>query len=483
MDSLWDWDDRSDWFTSRRYVWRPAAALHSNEVFKAEKEHFLQKHVALTSSGDEDVYGYSKSYGNLSFVVVSQAGHMVAASQAEKAADLFYRFTHQLPYYNTMNETDDRAIDKNADQICRLLECSRAGHGQCDVKSAKCRCDEHWTGSTCNIPVHHMTSDLLPLDDTNTHSNSTRHTTKPHGSIEQPSHRGRHPATPLGVYRHHQELGVQRTDLYYLHVTPERLEQLRLNRSLVIHRRSSYSSTQTIDQVQASCTFSPHLRLRISLHEHPIVLHNPDGSRMTKHERNLGLTSDGHLTLTVNWVSAFHNKSPHNATLFLGSFDTNNLFFGSAGNSDAQWIGPKLLASMASPSNRQRVEVEVSRCDHFAIKVSNDAGAVHAIGYRVEVGLSEVEADEQEEDEANDEEDGEEEATVETEEGEGGGGRRRRQRRSDMSVVWHIVPWVLVAVLSVLLCGLCGWWSLNRADAAVVRRSGESAPLLSYSSS
>ena len=198
---------------------------------------------------------------------------------------------------------------------------------------------------------------------------------------------------------------------------------------------------------------------------------------MTKHERNLGLTSDGHLTLVVNWVSAFHNKAPHNATLFLGGFDSNNLFFGSAGNSDAQWIGPKLLASMASPSNRQRAEVEVSRCDHFAIKVSNNAGAVHTIGYNIEVLLTEVDEDEQEEDERADSEDGEEEATVETDSERGG--HRARHQRSWLGLVWSLVPWVLVAVLSLMLCGVCGAWGIGRADAAVARRSGESAPLLS----
>ena len=483
LDSLWDWDDRADWFTSRRYIWRPLPVLHSNRVFRAKKEHFLKQHVDFSSMGDEDVYGYSKSYGNLSFVVVSQAGHMVAASQAEKAADMFYRFTHQLPYYNDFNASDERVNDESAGKICKLLDCEKAGHGKCDKKTAKCECDDHWSGATCNIPVHHMTDYLLPLTEDDRSTSSTRETSGHHGSHDHPAHRGPYPPTPLGIFRHHQELGVQRTDLYYLHVTPQRLEQLGLNRSLIIHRHSSFSSTQTIDQVQASCTFSPHLRLHIVLREHAIPLHNADGTLMTKHERNLGLTSDGHLTLTVNWVSAFHNRAPHNATLFMGSFDTNNLFFGAAGNSDAQWIGPKLLASMASPSNRQRVEVEVSRCDHFAIKVSNDAGAVHAIGYRLEVLLAEAEEQEQREDEEADEEDGtddgEEEATVERDED---GRRTGRRTRSMLGSVWHLLPWLLVAVLSVLLCGLCGLWSLNRADRQAVRRSGENAPLLAYSS-
>ena len=471
LDSLWDWDDRAEWFTSRRFVWKPAPELHSNQVFQAEKSKFLHNHIFFSSQGDEDVYGYSKSFGNLSFVVVSQAGHMVAASQAEKSADLFYRFTQQMPYYNDDNTTE---IDASARKICKLLECGKAVHGQCDHRMARCQCDDHWTGGTCSIPVHHMTQDLLPLD-------GEEGTTLHAHSREKPAHKSRHPLAPLGVYKHSRELDVQRTDLYYLHVTPERLDQLRLNNSLLVHRHSTFSSTQTIDQVQASCTFSPHLRLHIALHEHAVEQLNPDGSPMTKHERNLGLTSDGHLTLTVNWVSAFHNKSPHNATLFLGSFDTNNLFFGAAGNSDAQWIGPKLLASMASPSNRQRVEVEVSRCDHFAIKVSNDAGAVHPIGYRIEVLLSEVEEAEQREDERDDAEDeGEEQATVVTSHsGAHSGGSRSQHTRSFLSVVGHLLPWLLVGVLSVLLCCVCGFVALRRADAAAARRSGEDAPLLS----
>ena len=256
LDSLWDWDDRADWFTSRRYVWRPAP-IHSNEVFKAEKERFLQKHIILSSSGDEDVYGYSKSYGNLSFVVVSQAGHMVAASQAEKAADLFYRFTHEMKYYDAVNHTED---DKSAEKICKLLECDRAGHGRCNENTAKCECEDRWTGATCAIPVHHMTDDLLPIDDekNDDSSSSSRHRSSHKHSVRS----RRHAPAPLGVFTHHLELGVQRTDLYYMHVTPERLERLGLNRSLRIHRHPSFSSTQTVDQVQASCTFSPHLRLQ-----------------------------------------------------------------------------------------------------------------------------------------------------------------------------------------------------------------------------
>ena len=470
LDSLWDWDDRSEWFITRRYVWRPSPVLHSNKVFKAKKEHFLQQHVDQSSSGDEDVYGYSKSHGNLSFVVVSQAGHMVAASQAEKAADLFYRFTHEQLYYNAVTDEDLKLNDDNAKSICKLLECDHAGHGVCNVESAKCVCQDRWSGAACNIPIHHMTDYLLPLD--NNDSADSKHSAKHHST-----QRKHDPHNPLGVFHHHGELGVQRTDLYYLHVTPDRLHQLGLNDSLVVHKHSTYSSTQTIDQVQASCTFSPHLRLHISLHEHAAELHNADGTTMTKHERNLGLTSDGHLTVTVNWVSAFHNKSPHNATLFMGSFDSNNLFFGSAGNSDAQWIGPKLLASMASPSNRQRVEVEVSRCDHFSIKVSNDAGAVHAIAYNLEVLLTEVEKDEQREDEDNDDE-GEEEATVER----GSSGRSHRHVRSTMGALWHLLPWLLVGVLSVMVCALCGLWTVSRASAGVARRTGEDAPLLSFSS-
>ena len=76
LDSLWDWDDRASWFLSRRFVWRPLPSLAQNKEMQNRTSHFLQNHTSnlWLSSGAEEHYGYSKSYGNLSFITVTQAG-------------------------------------------------------------------------------------------------------------------------------------------------------------------------------------------------------------------------------------------------------------------------------------------------------------------------------------------------------------------------------------------------------------------------
>ena len=96
------------------------------------------------------MFGYSKSYEHLSFVVVAQAGHMVATTQPRRAHELFFRFIHHLPYYNVEQVKQN---EEDAQQICSVLECGRAGHGECNTATTDCQCQHGWTGPACTIPV------------------------------------------------------------------------------------------------------------------------------------------------------------------------------------------------------------------------------------------------------------------------------------------------------------------------------------------
>ena len=316
VDGLWDWDDRAAWFLSRRYIWRPLPSLRANTVYSNRTKDFLVNHTSTEelSVGAEEMYGYSKSYGNFSFVTISQAGHMAGASQPQKLADLFYRFTRQLPFYNDDSPQDQIINLRDATRICKLLQCEAAGHGRCDTRTTLCICDDNWTGATCSIPIHHVSPHLFPSPSSHSHSSSpltrTRFTEK---SVISP----------------------QQTDLYYLHVTADDVEMFGLHPT----RHSSFSSHQTIDNVLSSCTFNHPLLLRVRVQEHAATS-SASGHPESKQQRNLGLSSDGHLSVSVLWTSKFHNHSPHNASLFLGSFDASNTFFSSGGSTSAQSIAP-----------------------------------------------------------------------------------------------------------------------------------------------
>ena len=360
FDSLWDWDSRASWFLSRRHVWRPLASLASNQHFMREKAAWLSNHTRQLSSGSEDVYGYAKVFGNLSFVVVSQAGHMVAATQPEKAVDLFYRFVHGVRFWD--NDSEERRRDEqDADSICRLLRCEHGGHGVCDRDTAACKCDELWAGETCTTPVHHMTGTLLPTDSWRLAA-----------------------LQPLPSYEHSGSVSPQRAALYYLQVHADRLDHLGLSRTLGINRRGGFSSHQTIDTVMSSCSMDRPLMLTVTLRERP--LQSPHRSR-EETETKEGVASDAHLSVAVVWSSRFHVPSPRNATLFFAAFDRSNIPYGSGGGSDSEWIAPRLLARTTAPAAEQQLHIPIARCDHFAVKVINDGSATHAIDYELRVGI------------------------------------------------------------------------------------------------
>ena len=452
FDSLWDWDDRAAWFLSRRYIWRPLRELPANSAYVNATRAFLVNHTdnVFLSSGAEDVYGYSKSYGNLSFVTVSQAGHMVASSQPQKAADLFYRFTHTRPFYNDESDADRQLNAKDVGEVCELLHCDADKHGYCDERTALCVCDDNWTGATCTIPVHHITSEVVPVP----------------ASQRRESASERHePAS--GLYTHYSIVSPQHTDLYYLHLTPDDVKAV-FDRE--VKRHSSYTSHQTVDNVMASCTFKPPLLLRVHLVESAAPhLTDEHGRPLSKRERNLGLPSDGHLTLSALWTSRFHNRSPRNATLFLGSFDASNTFFSSGGATDAQSIAPKLLGYLSSPSKHHTLHVWVERCDHYAIKISNMQGALHDIAYNVSVELGRPSADEV----------GHSAGAHAVAHGDGEG-RTRTQSTGVESLGHHErsagkgamawLPWALCAVLGLLVVGLLWREEKARGHASVEER-------------
>ena len=384
LDSLWDWDDRAEWFLSRRYVWRPLPSLRSNGLYKNRTINFLQNHTSnmWLSSGAESVYGYSKTYGNLSFVTVSQAGHMVASSQPEKAADLFYRFTKRLPYYNDEAEEDRLLNAKDARKVGDLLRCDEDEHGHWVEQSAMCQCDDSWTGATCNVPVHQVTSHLFPDP-----PHSSSHELHSHPSASSKSSATSPPllATPSTHYSHRDVLIPQESALYYLLVTADKVELFGIEPTI----HSSFSSHQTVDNVQSSCTFSPPLLLHVRLQEKAAPMTDPeDGHSLTKRERNLGLSSDGHLGVSLMWTSRFHVEDPRNATGFMGSFEQSNTFFSSGGATAAQSIAPVLLAYQASPSVLHTLNVWISRCDHYAVRVTNAQGALHDIAYHLTLTLT-----------------------------------------------------------------------------------------------
>ena len=361
---------------------------------------------------------------------------------------------HRLPYYNEDSYEDRRLNAEDVQKVCGLLRCDALGHGDCDESLSLCRCDDNWTGATCTIPVHHTTSDLIPSSATRRLSH-TRYTSQ---SVVSP----------------------QASSLYYLHVTADDVELFGVS----LTRHSSFSSHQTVDNVQSSCTFHPPLLLTIKVDEYPAA----DGQ--SKEERNLGLPSDGHLSLSVTWTSRFHNRDPRNATLFLGSFDASNTFFSSGGSTAAQSIAPTLLALHSSPSDLHTVNVWLGRCDHYAIRIQNTQGAVHDIGYHLRMSLTGVVEGEKA---GIEEEEGDERESARARRDSaavGAGDELRKQsghhphhqhsespsseRGGYVSTALHVAPWLLSVGLGALVVALL--W--RRGQEAAAANSEERRPLL-----
>ena len=121
---------------------------------------------------------------------------------------------------------------------------------------------------------------------------------------------------------------------------------------------------------------------------------------------------------------------------------------------------PKLLAYHATPSLLHDVDAWLGRCDHYAIKVSNQQGAVHDIAYKVTISLT---GDASEWEKAK-------------QEGEDGGGHRqgtttgldRAEVRDtgEGSSAWTYLPWAMCAGLALLVVALL--WRQSRDNSASV---------------
>ena len=357
LDSLWHWPERSKWFLARRYVWRPLPCTikdsddggSSSSSSKAGRHHpWLCPPVS--SAKPDTVYGYSKSYDHLSFVTVAQAGHMVATTQPARALELFYRFLHDLPYYNPEQEDVNVA---DAQQICSVLQCNRAGHGRCDTQSTDCLCEYGWTGAACTIPVWRITEQLFKT------------------SLFRP--------TVLSTYTHASTLSPQSTHMFYFSLDESTLKALN-----EADRRKSrddahfirVTAGQQVDRLSsagaATCTFEPPLQLKVEL-------------------RELGKPASGpfHLSTSVYWNSQFQNSDSSSSIRFFGDFDPSNLFLGRNMHGDRQSLGPRVLSILTSPSNEHVNLVGLTQCDHYAIKVGNSEGSIEDISYELHVTLHE----------------------------------------------------------------------------------------------
>ena len=355
LDSLWHWKERRKWFLSRRHVWRPLpCSIHGSDNSSSSSGSSDLPSVCppITSAKADEVYGYSKSYDHLSFVVVAQAGHMVATTQPDRAHELLYRFIHNLPYYNPEQRDMN---DADAQEICAVLQCDRAGHGLCDKISTDCVCQFGWTGTACTIPVWRITDRLFQS------SLLTAGTT-------------------LSTYTHSSRLSSQATDMYYFAIDDATLSGL----NKAQHRRSPHdphyievTKGRQPDRLSsagaATCTFEPPLLLKVVVRE---VGRSP--------------AAPFHLSTSVFWNSYFQNADSSSAIRFFGDFDPSNLFLGRNLHGDRQSLGPRVLSMLTSPSSEHVSVVGLTQCDHYAIKVGNSEGAIDDIEYVLHVSIHEA---------------------------------------------------------------------------------------------
>ena len=350
LDSLWHWEDRESWFLSRRFVWRPLPCVTQSADDSSSSDY---NHLPMCSESKADpheVYGYSKSYGHLSFVVVTQAGHMVPTTQPERALDLFYRFLHHLPYYNKHQE---KLNNEDAQKICAVLQCDREGHGRCDTSGTDCQCDEGWTGPGCTINVKRISNQLF----------------------QQSWLR----ATTLSTYIHRAVLSPQSIQMYYFQVEESTLQALNKAKRRkpsdphFIDVRPGTPGDRLSSAAAASCSFEPPLQLKVVVRE---------ARRST--------AAPFPLSTSVHWISAIHNEEDSSAIRFFGDFDPANLFLGRNLHGDRQSVGPQLLSIDSSSSSDHITVIGLTQCDHYAVKIANSEGSIYDIPYEIEVTVREI---------------------------------------------------------------------------------------------
>ena len=418
LDSLWHWKKRAQWFLSRRYVWRPLPCSVRNNT---ASDGICPP---VSSAKADDVYGYSKSYDHLSFVVVAQAGHMVATTQPARAHDLFYRFIHHLPYYNVEQAEMN---DEDAQQICSVLECDRVGHGKCDTTSTDCMCDHGWTGTACTIPVWRITDQLFQ-------SSLLRI------------------GTTLSTYTYASSLPSQHTHMFYFTVDESTLkglnaaERRHAGDPQYIHVSVGRQPDRLSAAGAATCTFEPPLLLRVAVRELGRAAAEPF-----------------HVSSSVYWNSYFQNADDASAIRFFGDFDPSNLFLGRNLHGDRQSLGPRVLSILTSPSAEHVSVVGLTQCDHYAIKVGNSEGSIDEISYRLEVTV-------------------EESVVGEGQQGMAGGTAARGELLVGTSWVgWllAVLPWCLFLGAA----GMCCWlWLASQIVAGKGALVDEVTPLLSSAS-
>ena len=424
LDSLWHWKERARWFLSRRYVWRPlpcslrvADNSNSSGSSSIAGRHLPSICPPLTDSKADEVYGYSKSYDRLSFVVVAQAGHMVATTQPARAHELFYRFIHDLPYYNPEQREMN---DDDAQQVCSVLQCNREGHGRCESDSMDCECDHGWTGTACTIPVWRITGELF-------RSSLLLRT------------------TTLSAYTHASSLPSQSTHMFYFSLDESTLESL----NAADHRQSRRDpqfiriiAGRQADRLSsagaATCTFEPPLQLKVVVREKGRTASEPF-----------------HLSTSLFWNSYFQNSDSSSAIRFFGDFDPSNLFLGRNLHGDRQSLGPRVLSILTSPSAEHVTVVGLTQCDHYAIKVGNSEGAIDDIQYELQVTVQEAVAGE-----------GQDSLVSQS-------GHSAAQLWIDLLL--SALPWCLF----VLAAGMCCWLYVKHPISALNRSTADEAtPLL-----
>ena len=424
LDSLWHWKERAKWFLSRRYVWRPLPCSirdsENSNISRSSSSSMPSTCPPVSSAKANEVYGYSKSYDHLSFVVVVQAGHMVATTQPARAHELFYRFIHDLPYYNP----EQKEMNNNdAQQICSVLECDRSGHGRCDPRSTDCMCDRGWTGTACHIPVWRITDQLFQSSLLST-------------------------GTTLSTYTYASTLPSQSTHMFYFSLDESTLKGL--NKAERRHSHDPHYIDVTVgrqpDRLSAAgaatCTFEPPLLLKVAVREMGRAAAEPF-----------------HLSTSVFWNSYFQNADSSSAIRFFGDFDPSNLFLGRNLHGDRQSLGPRVLSILTSPSSEHVSVVGLTQCDHYAIKVGNSEGSIEEIPYKLQISI-------------------EESVVGEGQQGMMGGAAARdgsSSAHSWLSVLLLVVPWCLLLCAAVMGC----WrYAALRSSTAKWTAASEATPLL-----